>query len=141
MEIHRFIALSICAMFHEAGITALDLNSAPSFLLDMLDVGTTMTYHLCSKVEARDWLEINGNALFWPFALQVVSSHELFRACAYSSKFITLNLIRLSTSKTSLVHKIRQFLLHKLVYLLDSFFKTVFRSACDVKVKRRVLLG
>lgn len=75
MEIHRFIALSVCAVLHEARIAAFDLDTATSFLLDMLDVSTTVTYHLCPQVKARDWLEIDGNALFRPFALQVVSTH------------------------------------------------------------------
>lgn len=73
MEIHRFVTLSVCAMLHEAGVAAFDLNTTAGFLLDMLDVSTTVTYYLCPKIEARDRLEINRNALFWPFALQIVS--------------------------------------------------------------------
>ena len=73
MEIHRFIALSVRAVLHKARVAAFDLDTAASLLLDMLDVSATMTYHLCPKVEARDWLKVNGNALFGPFALQFVS--------------------------------------------------------------------
>ena len=73
MEVHGFITLSICAVLHEARVAAFDLNTTASFLLDMLDISTTVTYDLCPEVEARNWLEINGNALFWPFALEVVS--------------------------------------------------------------------
>ena len=69
MEVHRLIALSVCAVLHEAGVTAFDLNTTASFLLNMLDVSTTVAYHLRPKVEARYRLEINGNTLFWPFAL------------------------------------------------------------------------
>ena len=118
MEIHRFIALSVCAVLHKTRVAAFDLHTAASFLLDMLDVSTTVTYHLCPKVEARDWLKINGNALFRPFALQVVSLPGHLWIWAYSSKLITLNLIRLSTSETSLIDKVWQLLLHKLINLL-----------------------
>ena len=139
MEIHRFIALSVCAMLHEARVAAFDLDTAASFLLDMLDISTTMTYHLCPKVEARDWLKINGNALFRPFSLQAVSSPRHLWIWTYSSEFITLNLIWLSTSKTSLIHEVWQLLLHKLIDLFYRFLKTVFRSAGDVKIEGRIL--
>ena len=46
MEIHRFITLPVCAVLHEAGVAAFDLNTTASFLLYMLDVCATMTYHL-----------------------------------------------------------------------------------------------
>ena len=141
MEIHRFIALSVCAVLHEARVAAFDLDTAASFLLDMLDVSTTVTYHLCPEVEARDWLKINGNALFRPFALQIVSLPRQLWIWAYSSKFITLNLIWLSTSESSLIHKVWQLLLHKLIDLFDRFLKTVFRSAGDVEIEWRILLG
>ena len=141
MEIHRFIALSVCAMLHKARVAAFDLDTAASFLLDMLYVSTTVTYYLCSEIEARDWLEINGNALFRPFALQGVSLPEHLWIWAYSSKLITLNLIWLSTSKTSLVHKVWQFLLHKFVDLFHRLFKTIFRSAGNVEIEGRILSG
>ena len=73
MKIHGLIALSVCTVLHKAGVAAFDLNTTAGFLLNMLDVSTTVTYYLCPEVETRDRLEINGNALFWPFALQVVS--------------------------------------------------------------------
>ena len=139
MKIHRFIALSVCAMLHKARVAAFNLDTAASFLLDMLDVSTTVAYYLCPKVEARDWLEINGNALFRPFTLQVVSLPGNLWIWAYSSKFITLNLIWLSTSKTSLIDKVWQLLLHKLIHLLHRFLKAVFRSASDVKIEGRIL--
>ena len=141
MEIHRLIALSVCAMLHKARVAAFDLDTASSFLLDMLDVSTTVTNHLCPEVEARDWLEIDGYTLFRPFTLQVVSLSGCLWIRAYSSELITLNLIWLSTSKTSLIHEIWQLLLHKLIDLLHRFLKTVFRSAGNMKVEGWILLG
>ena len=141
MEIHRFIALLVCAMLYKARIAAFDLDTAASFLLDMLDVSTTVTYHLGPEVETRNWLEINGNALFWPFALQAVSLPGQLRIWAYSSKLITLDLIWLSTSETSLIHKVGQLLLHELINFLHRLLKTIFRSAGNVKIEGRILLG
>ena len=141
MEIHRFIALSVCAVLHEARVTAFDLNTTASFLLNVLDVSTTVAYHLRPKIEARYWLEIDGNALFWPFALQVVSLFGLSKASTYSSKLVALNLIWLSASKSSLIHEIWQLLLHEFVDLLHRFLKAVFRCAGNVKIEGRVLLG
>ena len=69
MKIHRLITLTVCAMLHEARVAALDLYTAASFLLNMLYVSATVTYHLCPEIEARYWFEINWNALFRPFAL------------------------------------------------------------------------
>ena len=139
MEIHRFVTFSICTVLHEARVAAFDLDTAASFLLDMLDVSTTVTYHLCPKVEARDWLKINGNAFFRPFSLQDVSLPSHLWRWTYSSKLITLNLIWLSTSETSLIHKVRQLLLHKFIDLFYRFLKTVFRSAGNVKIEGRIL--
>lgn len=141
MEIHLFIALSICAVLHETRVAAFNLYTAASFLLDMLDVSTTVTYHLCPEVEARDWLKINGDALFGPFALQVVSWPRHSWIWAYSSEFITLNLIWLSTSEPSLIHKVWQLLPHKLIDLFDRLLQTVFGSASDVKIEWRILFG
>lgn len=140
VEIHRFIALSVCAVLHKARVAAFDLDTAASLLLNMLDVSATMTYHLCPKVEARDWLKVNGNALFGPFALQLVSLSRNSWIRAYSSKLISLNLVWLPTPETSFIDKVRQLLLHKLINLLHCLFKTVFRGASDVKIERRILL-
>jgi hypothetical protein len=35
----------------------------------MLHVSTALTHDLGTQVEARNWFEVNGNALVWPFAL------------------------------------------------------------------------
>ncbi len=132
MEIHWFVAFLVGPMLYKARIPSFDLDTAAGFLLDMLDVSTTVTYHLCPEVEAGDWLKINGDALFRPFALQAVSLPEHLRIRAYSSKLITLDLIWLSSSETSLIHKVWQLLLHELIDFLHRFLKTVFGSTGNV---------
>jgi hypothetical protein len=69
MQIHILIALSASALFHESRATALDLDTASSLLLDVLDVRTTMANNLRTKVEARNGLEIDRDLLFGPFTL------------------------------------------------------------------------
>ncbi len=78
MEIHRLVTLSIRAMLHETGIAPLDLDTAASFLLDVLDVSTPMTNDLCSQIETWDGLEVDGYTLFRPFTLLDISNriHE-----------------------------------------------------------------
>jgi hypothetical protein len=69
MQIHRFIAFGSSVVLHEARSTALDLDTASSFLLDVFDIRTTLTYHLSTEVEANDRFEVHGNLLFGPLAL------------------------------------------------------------------------
>ena len=69
MQIHWLIALSTSTMLHETRIAALDLNTASCFLLDVLNVSASMTHDLCSQVESRKGLKVDGNTLFRPFAL------------------------------------------------------------------------
>lgn len=73
MEVHGFITFSTGTLFHKSGIAAFDLDAAACFLLDMFYVGTSVAYDLCPQVEAGDWLEIDRDALFGPFALQCLS--------------------------------------------------------------------
>ena len=56
-------------MLDEAGVATLDLNTASSLLLDMLDVCASVTYDLRSQIEALNRLKINRYPLFRPFAL------------------------------------------------------------------------
>ena len=70
MEVHWLIAFAVGAMFHKAGISPFDLNATSGFLLDVLNVGASMTHHLCSQVEAWDGLQVDWYPLFRPFALQ-----------------------------------------------------------------------
>ena len=81
VEVHRFIALAVSAMFHKTRISPLDLNATSGFLLDVLNVGASMTHHLCSQVEAWDGLQVDGYPLFRPFALQFTLEFPYLRRC------------------------------------------------------------
>ena len=91
MQIHGLVAFTIGAMLHEARVAALYLNAATGLLLDVLHIGTAMPDHLSSQIETRDRFEIDRDSFFWPFA---------------TSKLITFDLLRLSASKSSFIHKI-----------------------------------
>ena len=56
VEVHWLIAFAVGAMFHKSRISPFDLNATSGFLLDVLHVGASMTYHLCSQIEAWDGL-------------------------------------------------------------------------------------
>ncbi len=136
MEIHRLVAFSASAMLHKSRVTALDLDTATSFLLDMLDVSASMTYNLCSQIEPRKWLEVDWYTLFWPFALgnnQPVAGRMQART-SYTSKLISFYLVWFPTSETPLINQIWKLLLHKFLDSLNRLFETVFRDAGDVKV-------
>ena len=91
MQVHGLITLAIRAMLHEAGITAFDLDTASCFLLDVLDVSSTVSDDLRSQVEALDGFKVNWDSFFGPFA---------------TTKFVTLDLLWFSASKSSLIHEI-----------------------------------
>lgn len=141
MQIHILITLSARALLQEAGATTLDLDAAPGLLLNVLDIGTAMANNLRSEVKARNWLEINGNLLFGPFALYPHQHERLARMLniSYSAKLISLHLLWLSSTKSSLVNEVGEFLLHKLLDLLYSQLKAPLRRARNVEVKGRVL--
>ncbi len=82
MEVHWLIALAVGAMFHKTGISPFDLNATSGFLLDVLDVGASMTHYLCSQVEAWDGLQVDRYPLFWPFALQSTLKFPYLRRCS-----------------------------------------------------------
>lgn len=48
VEIHGLIAFLVGAVLDKSRIAPFDLNAAPCFLLDVLNVGTPMTYYLRS---------------------------------------------------------------------------------------------
>lgn len=77
MQIHLLIALVPSVVLHEARVAALDLYTASSLLLNVLDVGSTLTNDLGSEVEAWDGFEIYGNLFFGPFSLQTVNLGSL----------------------------------------------------------------
>lgn len=69
MQIHGLIAFHLGAVLVKARATAFDLDAAIGFSLDMLDVRTTLADNLSSKIEAWDWLEVDGDLFVGPFAL------------------------------------------------------------------------
>ena len=81
VEVHWLVALAVGAMFHETGISPFDLNAASGFLLDVLDVGASMTHYLCSQVETWDGLQVDGYPLFRPFTLQSTLKFPCLRRC------------------------------------------------------------
>lgn len=69
MQIHWLIAFPSGAMFNEARSATFNLDLAASFLLDMLNISTTLPDYLSTKVESRDWFEVDRKPFFGPFAL------------------------------------------------------------------------
>ena len=69
MEEHVFIALPLRRGFDIARATALDLDAAARFLLNVLHIGAAMANNLCSEVESRDGFQGDGNLLLGPFTL------------------------------------------------------------------------
>ena len=70
MQVHGFVAFGSGVVLHETRSTALDLNTASSLLLDVLDIRTTLTYHLSAEVETNDRLEVHGNLFLGPLTLK-----------------------------------------------------------------------
>ena len=91
VQIHGLVAFPVRAVLHKAGIAPFDLDAASSFLLDMLYVSSTVAHDLCSQVEALDWLKVDRNTFFGPFT---------------TSKFVSLDLLRFSTSESSLIDEV-----------------------------------
>lgn len=54
MEVKRFIALLTGGILMETGTSALDLNTASCFHLNVLDVGTAMADNCCSQIKIGD---------------------------------------------------------------------------------------
>lgn len=69
MQVHRFVTFPARAVLNEARSTALDLNLAVSSLLDMLHVRTALADDLSTKIESWNWLKVNRDSFFGPFAL------------------------------------------------------------------------
>ena len=81
MEEHVLVTLTVGRLLEEPRATALDLNTAAGLVLDVLDVGAAMANHLGTKIEARNWLEVDGDLRLRPFTLPSVSFlHYLRRA-------------------------------------------------------------
>lgn len=69
MKKHGFIAFMVSRCFKVARASAFDLNTASSFLLDMLHIGTAVADDLSTEVEAMNRLKVDGNLLLGPFPL------------------------------------------------------------------------
>jgi hypothetical protein len=74
MQVHGLIALLARAMFSKTRTTAFNLNFAASFLLDMLNVSTTLSHNLSAKIKAWNRLQVNRDVFFRPFALLLRSA-------------------------------------------------------------------
>lgn len=74
MQIHWFIAFLVSAVFLESRSAALDLDTAVSFLLDVLNVLTSLANNLRAQIKARDGFQVNWNAFFGPFWLHTIVS-------------------------------------------------------------------
>ena len=124
MEVHGFVTFLIGTMLGETRASAFDLHTTTRFLLNVLDISTTMTYHLRSKIKARNRFQIDWNLFFRPFSSAILIAFKLLRLTAFESSF---------------VHKIGQVLFHHFVDLFHSLLKPLFGSARNMKVQGRVL--
>jgi hypothetical protein len=69
MQIHILITFLISAMLEESRATALDLDTASRFLLNVFDICTSVPNNLSTKIKALNWFKINGDLLLRPFTL------------------------------------------------------------------------
>jgi hypothetical protein len=109
VQIHGFVAFSSSVVLHETRSTALDLDTASSFLLDVFDVGTALTDDLGTEVESNDRFEVHGNLLLGPLALEKKSEvkRELAQKTTYTTHGISLDLFWFSASEASFIYKVR----------------------------------
>ncbi len=63
------------------------------------------------------------------------------REVTYSAEFVALNRVLLAPTESTLIHELRELLLHQLSDLGHSLFESLLGSAGDVKVERRVLIN
>lgn len=73
VQIHLLITFVSRVVLHKARASTFDLNTASSFLLDVLDIRAALANDLSTEIEARDGFEIDRNLLFWPLALPNVN--------------------------------------------------------------------
>lgn len=71
---HGLVTLFVCLLFKKSRSSALDLNTASSFVLNMLYVRASLANYLSSKIEPANGFEINWNFSFLPLALSIVSN-------------------------------------------------------------------
>lgn len=125
MKVHWLIAFTTSGMLDKSRATTFDLYSAASFLLNMLDVGAALSDDLGTKVEAGNWLQVNGYSLFWPLA---------------STEFITFDGLWFAAAESPLVDEVGELLLHQFFDLGNRFLETFSVGAGDVKVQWGVLV-
>ena len=58
----------------------------------------------------------------------------------YSTKLISLNCLWFTSTETSLINQVRQFLLHEFLDLLDRLLEASFARARNMEVKWGILL-
>lgn len=114
MEEHVLVTFSIRGCFQVARSSALDLHTASSFLLNVLDVGTTMSNNLSAQVESMNGLQGDWDLLFGPFALWHVSVCPscIVAVVSHSSEFVSFHLLLVSAAETSLIDELGKFLLN-----------------------------
>jgi hypothetical protein len=88
MQIHVLITLTVRCMLHKPRTTAFDLYTASSLLLNVLDIIATMANNLSTKIETWDWLKIDRNPLFGPFAPAELVSFDLLWLSSTETSFI-----------------------------------------------------
>jgi len=77
VKIHWNVQFGTSISLQEAWSSALDLNPTASFLLNVLDVWSSLTDNLGAQVESIHWFDVDVDLLFWPFALHIVSKTTL----------------------------------------------------------------
>ena len=121
MQEHVVLALATGFVLHEPAPATFDLHPASRLRLNVLDITSPLTNHLRAKIKAINGLQIDGNALFGPFA---------------APKRVTLDRIGFSArSKATFIDKIRQFLFHELLDLVEGRIQAFFAGAGDVEVE------
>lgn len=123
MQIHVLVALTVSGSLQVSRTAALDLHTALGFLLDMLDISTAVPNNLSTQVEAGDRLQANGDLLLGPFALRNISQWNLMSGHTYTTVFISLDLLLVTTTKTALVDQCREFLFHEFLNLGHSLLE------------------
>lgn len=144
VKVHVFIALLVSSGLEIPRATALYLNPAACFLLDVLDISAAMSDDLGAQVEPWDGFEINRHLFDPPFSLSHCQHHSFISKpssleATHATKLIFLNWFLVSTTETTIVHELWEVLLDKLFDLLDSQLQAFLGGACNVKIERRVL--
>lgn len=80
VKIHVLIALTVGRGLEVTRTSTFDLHTASGFLLDMLDVGASMTNNLSAQVEPLHRLKTDGYFGFGPFTLKSSQSIRM-RTC------------------------------------------------------------